>query len=134
MAGNNDIINLQSYKKEGAWNIGLILFGVVFIYLAVTVLTYLTKDRVAVYEVREGSILKDNAFSGIVIRQETVVRTDSDGYVNYFTESGEKAASQCEYLHLSQKAGNSRRSTGESGSVPHGGGVEQYRSESASLQ
>jgi len=92
LAGNNDIINLQSYKKKGAWNIGLILFGVVFIYLAVTVLTYLTKDRVAVYEVREGSILKDNAFSGIVIRQETVVRADSDGYVNYFTESGEKAA------------------------------------------
>lgn len=91
MAGNNDIINIQSYKKKGVWNIGLILFGVVFIYLAVTVVTYLTKDRVAAYEVREGSILKDNAFSGIVIRQETVVNADSDGYVNYFADSGQKA-------------------------------------------
>lgn len=91
MAGNNDIINIQTYKKKGVWNIGLVLFGVVFIYLAVTVVTYLTKDRVAVYEVREGSILKDNAFSGIVIRQETVVNADSDGYVNYFTDPGQKA-------------------------------------------
>ena len=92
MAGNHDIINIQTYKKKGVWNIGLILFGVVFIYLAVTVLTYLTKDRVAVYEVREGSILKDNAFSGIVVRQETVVRADGDGFVNYFTDPGQKAA------------------------------------------
>lgn len=92
MAGNNDIVNIQSYRKKGVWNIGLILFGVVFIYLAVTVLTYLTKDRVAAYEVREGSILKDNAFTGIVVRQETVVRADSDGYVNYFTDPGQKAA------------------------------------------
>lgn len=90
MAGNKEIINIQSYRKKGSWNIGLILFGVVFFYLTITVITYITKDRVAAYEVREGSILNDTSFTGLVIRQEHVVRADSDGYVNYFTESGQK--------------------------------------------
>lgn len=92
MAGNKDIINIQSYKSKNVWNVGLILFGVVFIYLAVTVVTYITKERVAAYEVREGTILKDNALTGIVIRDELVVKADSDGYVNYFASAGSKAA------------------------------------------
>lgn len=92
MAGNKEIVNIQSYRKKGAWNIGLILFGVVFLYLTITVITYITKDRVAAYEVREGSILNDTSFTGLVIRQEHIVRADSDGYVNYFTESGQKTA------------------------------------------
>lgn len=92
MAGNKEIINLQTYKRKGKWNIGLLLFGVIFVYLIVTVLTYLTKDRITVYEVREGSILKDTAYTGIALRNETVIYADKDGYVNYFTEEGQKTA------------------------------------------
>lgn len=92
MAGNNEIINLKKYKHKGSWNIGLILFGVIFVYLFFTVMIYLTKDRIAVYEVREGSIQKDTAFTGIALRNETVVTAEQDGYINYFAESGQKAA------------------------------------------
>lgn len=92
MAGNKEIINMQTYKRKPRWNIGLLLFGVVFVYLVITVLTYLTKDRIAVYEVREGSILKDTAYTGIALREETVIYTDQSGYVNYFTEEGQKVA------------------------------------------
>ncbi|MCI8637967.1 MAG: hypothetical protein HFG41_02170 [Coprococcus sp.] len=92
MAENNEIISLQHYKKKSHWNIGLVLFGVIFVYLAVTIVTYLTKDRVAVYEVRQGSILKDTDYTGIVLREEKIVSAEQDGYVNYFLEEGQKAA------------------------------------------
>ena len=66
--------------------------GVIFIYLVVTVLTYLTKDRIAVYEVREGSILKNTSFTCIALRDENLVYADQEGYVNYFVEAGQKVA------------------------------------------
>ena len=62
MAGkkkNTEVVSLQKYKRKGHLNIGTILFGIIFVYLVFTVLIYFTKDRVSVYEVREGSILKD---------------------------------------------------------------------------
>lgn len=89
---HKDVTNIKSYRKKGPWNIGIVLFGVVFLYLTVSVLIYLTKDRIAIYEVREGSILKDTAYTGIVLRKESVVSAEQDGYVNYFLEEGQKVA------------------------------------------
>ena len=102
MADKKSVINIQNYKNKGNWNIGVVLFGVIFIYLFFTVLIYLTKDRISVYEVREGSILKDTSFTGIALRQETVINADQEGYVNYFIESGEKAAVGNNIYTLSQ--------------------------------
>lgn len=92
MADTKNVINIKKYRNKDSWNVGLLLFGVIFIYLSVTVITYLTKDRVVVYEVREGSILKDTAYTGLVIREETVVRASESGYINYFNVEGDKIA------------------------------------------
>lgn len=59
MAGN-DLTNIEVYRKKWNFNIGIIIFGVIFIYLVVTILAYVTQKHVSVYEVREGSILRDN--------------------------------------------------------------------------
>lgn len=83
---------MKKYKKRFSWNIGVFVFLLVFLYLLATIIAYMTKDRTAVYEVREGSILKDTSYSGIVIRDEKVITADTDGYINYFTESGQKIA------------------------------------------
>lgn len=95
MAGkkkNTEVVSLQKYKRKGHLNIGTILFGIIFVYLVFTVLIYFTKDRVSVYEVREGSILKDRNFTGMVLRKETVVNAEKSGYVNYFVDDAQKVA------------------------------------------
>ena len=82
MAGkkkNTEVVSLQKYKRKGHLNIGTILFGIIFVYLVFTVLIYFTKDRVSVYEVREGSNLKDRNLTGIVLRKETVVNAEKSG-------------------------------------------------------
>lgn len=92
MAGNKDVVSIKTYKKKPHLNIGVVLFGVIFFYLVITIILYVSKSKTAVYEVREGSILKDTSFTGIALRDESVVYADKDGYVNYFFESGKKVA------------------------------------------
>lgn len=100
MAGN-ELTNIQIYQRKRSFNIGVILFGVIFIYLVITVLAYITGRRVSVYEVREGSILKDTAYTGIVLREEAVVTSDTEGYVNYFAMESTKVGKKTNIYSLS---------------------------------
>lgn len=101
MAKNN-LTNIQLYQKKKNINIGLVLFGVIFIYLVITILAYVTAKHVSVYEVREGSILKDTSFTGIIIREEQVIKSDSEGYVNYFVTEGSKVGSKSNVYSISK--------------------------------
>ena len=97
MADKN-LTNIQIYQRKTKYNIGVILFGIIFIYLVITILAYVTNKKVSVYEVREGSILKDNAYTGLVLRDEQIVKADSDGYVNYFvTEEKTRSVAKLMY-------------------------------------
>ena len=102
MAGNK-LTNIQVYRKKWNINIGVIIFGAVFIYLVVTVLLYLTGNHVTAYEVREGSILKDNAYTGFIVRDETIVQAESYGYINYFALEGSKVGAKTRVYTLSDK-------------------------------
>lgn len=101
MADKN-LTNIQIYQRKPKYNIGIILFGIIFIYLVITILAYVTSKKVSVYEVREGSILKDNAYTGIVLRDEQIVKADTDGYVNYFVTEGSKVGKQTNVYSISQ--------------------------------
>lgn len=97
----NDLTNIQVYRRKWNINIGIIIFGVIFIYLIVTVLTYVTAKHVSVYEVREGSILKDNAYTGIILREEEIINSDADGYINYFATEGSKVGKKTSVYSIS---------------------------------
>lgn len=97
----HDLTHIQIYRKKRSINIGIVLFGVIFIYLVFTILAYVTTKRVSVYEVREGSILKDTAYTGIVLRQEEVVTAEGSGYINYFATEGSKVGSKTNVYSLS---------------------------------
>lgn len=100
---NKNLTNIQVYRKKWNFNIGLILFGVIFIYLLVTILVYLTKNHVSVYEVREGSILKDTAYTGFILRDETVINAERDGYINYFALEGTKVGVKTRVCSISDQ-------------------------------
>lgn len=100
---DNQLTNIQVYRKKWNINIGIIIFGVVFIYLIVTVLMYLTSKHISAYEVREGSILKDNAYTGIILRDEMIVPAEADGYVNYFALEGSKVGAKTRVYTISDK-------------------------------
>lgn len=97
----NEINNIQVYRKKWNINIGVIIFGVIFIYLVVTILMYATAKHVSSYEVREGSILKDTSYTGIVLRKEIVIDAEADGYINYFAPEGSKVGRKTNVYSIS---------------------------------
>ena len=82
--------NILKFKKRRQLNIGIIIFGIIFIYLVATVIMYITAPRITVYEVRQGSILKDNIYTGLVLRDEFVVNAEESGYINYYVQDSDK--------------------------------------------
>lgn len=70
----------------------MIVFAVIFLYLAFSVYTYLKKDKVQFYEVVEGNIVNDRQYTGIILRDERVENTDRAGYINYYIREGKRAA------------------------------------------
>ena len=99
----NHTTNITAFRKKWNINIGIVIFGVVFIYLLVTVLMYLTSKHISAYEVREGSILKDNAYTGLAIRNEEVVTAEQSGYINYFVSEASKVGAKTKVYSLSPK-------------------------------
>ena len=81
---------MRRFKTRREMNIGILIFALVFVYLIVTIWMYATSKKISVYEVREGSIVKDNSYTGLVLREEMVVPAETSGYVSYFQNEGSK--------------------------------------------
>ena len=95
--------NVVEFKKRKHLNIGLIIFGIIFVYLIATIVMYLTAPRVTVYEVRQGSILKDTAYTGLALREEMVVNASKDGYINYYMQDSNKVRVGSKVYTLSEQ-------------------------------
>lgn len=107
-------VNIKKYKKKKELNLGIFLFAIVFIYLVVTVILYLTGNKISVYEVREGSIVRDNSYTGLIIREESAVTAESGGYVSYYQNENSKVKAGTNIYALSEKPLNTEENTSES--------------------
>ena len=96
-------VSIKKYKKKREINLGIILFSIVFIYLIVTVILYFTGDSISAYEVREGSIVRDDSYTGIILREETAVSAEADGYVSYYQNGNSKVKAGTNIYALSRK-------------------------------
>ena len=72
------------------FNIGTIVFLVIIVYLTAYVISYLGKEKLAIYEVSKSDISDTIQGTGIIIRDETLVSTEQDGYVNYYIKDGSR--------------------------------------------
>lgn len=115
--GNNKSINIKRYKAKKGFNIGIFLFAVVLIYLVVTITAYLLDDKPSIYEVREGSIVKDNTYTGLIIRQETTVNADESGYINYYQNENSKIKYGAALYAISQEKLNLDEASSETSST-----------------
>ena len=84
--------NVRKYhKRHKTINIGVIVFLIVFVYLAVTVFLYLSKENVSIYQItEEGSLARNTEYTGIIIRDEHIVKAENAGYIRYFIRQGER--------------------------------------------
>lgn len=87
------ITNINEYRVERIQlTPGIIIFGVMFIYLIICVIMYFNEKHIVGYEVVEGSLSVPNVYEGIALRDETVYHANGAGYINYFAREAEHVA------------------------------------------
>ena len=87
-------------KRDSSWergfsllpNIGLVIFGLILVYVIIYVIVYFNANHVERYEVREGSLTVGNVYTGIALREEEVFQNETAGYINFFIYDGERTA------------------------------------------
>lgn len=82
------------YKPKKNVNVGAIVFLIILIYLVAYMFLYVTRDKISYYEVVYGttSVSANKSYDGIIIREETVVKAESNGYVSHHMPDGSKTA------------------------------------------
>lgn len=83
---------ITKYRKPININLGLIIFGVLFVYIVIIVVSYFRSEHITPYEVTLGSLAVNNTYVGVALREETVIPSDYSGYVNYYARENEKIA------------------------------------------
>lgn len=91
MSRKNDS-NIIPFRNRFTFNIGMVIFILIALYVLVCVFIYIKNDPVVGYEVKEGSLSVSNIYTGIALRQEEVVSTTHAGYINYYARETEKVA------------------------------------------
>ncbi|MCM1263085.1 MAG: hypothetical protein NC313_10230 [Butyrivibrio sp.] len=84
--------NIRKYRRPINFNIGMIIFAVIFIYVIICIFMYFSTEHIVGYEVREGALSSDNIYKGIALRDENIITSTSAGYTNYYAREGERIA------------------------------------------
>lgn len=92
MADNKNNEKITKYRKPLNINIGIIIFGVLFIYIIICMVMYVKTEHLSGYEVKNGSLTVNNVYRGIAIREEKAYPSKSAGYIYYFMPEGSHIA------------------------------------------
>lgn len=79
--------NVIKFQKQIQINIGIVVFGIIFIYVIFHIFSYLTSDNVTIYEVTQGTIASNNEYRALAIRDESIYYSDTEGMVYYYAKN-----------------------------------------------
>lgn len=81
---------LARLRKVAGLNIGTIMFGILFIYMSFSTILYFTTTHIESYQVTSGPLSRNETYTGLAIREETVCTAPSSGYITYYAREGSK--------------------------------------------
>ena len=90
--------NQNQYSRSGkvrsiptSVNVGTLIFGLILVYIIITLILYLTQKHIAGYEVVEGTISGNYRYDAIALKEEEIIKSDVSGSISYFAREGTKA-------------------------------------------
>lgn len=86
MSGNKRL----KYSNEIKFNVGTVIFLIIFVYLLIRIVISLQKESLSIYEVQNSYIDTNISTTALIVREEKIVTADSAGDVNYYVKDGEK--------------------------------------------
>lgn len=101
MAGKRRSGNVVKMKRKNAKFTGafLVLFAIYVLFQGVM---SMTRENVSIYEVTEKKIADDNLVRGIILRNEKLVTSDQEGYINYYVADGTKVGARTKIYSIDQ--------------------------------
>ena len=90
MTEKHSSTQIVQYRRPFRLNVGLIMFLVIFIYVLISLISYLTSHKTEVYQVRSGALADNLVYQGIALRNEIVVNSDYTGTINFYNKEGER--------------------------------------------
>lgn len=83
---------IQALLKRFPLNIGTFIFGLLFIYMVISVILYLTADHIESYMVTAGPLAQNQTYTALVLRDETLVSSNASGYITYYAKANTRVA------------------------------------------
>ena len=87
-----DTSNVIKHNNLPKINVGMVIFVIISLYIVFSVYSYIKRDQIRYYEVLEGSIVRQEQYSGVAIREEEAVDAVSSGYIHYYIQDGKRVA------------------------------------------
>ena len=81
---------LAKIRKVFGLNIGTMLFGCLLIYMLFSAVLYLTSTNIESYLVISGPLSRNETYTGLALREESVHQAETSGYVSYYAREGTK--------------------------------------------
>ncbi len=82
--------NIVRMRRHFHLNAGIIIFLVILAYTLFFVVRYFAEDHVTAYEVQQGSLVQDDRYVGIAVRDEKVCTADAAGTISYYVSAGKR--------------------------------------------
>ncbi len=89
MSNEKKIVKFHTRREV---NIGLVVAFGVLILLSINIYRYFTSPHLSVYEVQAGSAGSEEKAVAMILRTETVYRTQQAGYLNFYYREGARIA------------------------------------------
>lgn len=87
---NREQKKVVKIHQHSILNIGTITFGIVFVYLLIYLIMYLTNDQIIAYEVTAGSLSGNYRYTAIALKSEQLVTCSEAGPIHYYVREGSK--------------------------------------------
>lgn len=71
-------------------NIATVAFSVLLLYMVFTAVLLITSTHIDSYQVTTGPLSRNETYTGLSLRTETVYKAESSGYINYYAREGNK--------------------------------------------
>lgn len=102
MAKDKKIVKFRTRREV---NIGLVVAFGVLIILIINIYRYFTTPHLSLYEVQEGSAGSEADAIAMILRTETVYRTEQAGYLNYYYREGARVSKGTKIYSLNDSSG-----------------------------
>ena len=78
---------------------------IIALYILFSVVSFIRRDQIRFYEVREGSLVRENQYTGLILRSEKAYAAKKSGYIHFTISEGRRVSKNAE-LYTLDETGN----------------------------